>query len=129
MSQASSEPFNLQVLRQNGISVVSIDGYLGAPAGARLQELIEAQLAEGNSRFLLDVSGCRLISSPGVGSLMIMAMRVVEDFQGDVVLAGADELKLTVLEMAGFFNLAIAVPSRSDGMARLGADSGPSEKK
>ena len=112
--------FSLQASSVQGFPVVHLAGYLAADSREPFFALVEERLEKGEIRMVFDFSGCTLINSPGVVVLMDLAYRVVEDFKGQLVLTGLDELKMRVLKIAGVFPRIQAAPTIRDGLELLG---------
>jgi len=116
---APSQPFTVDLKSDEGIPILEIHGYYGPEAGIRTHEVVQSLLQKNQNRIIFDFTACKLISSPGVVALMKMTMEIVEDFQGDLAIAGLDNLKFTVLDMAGVFPMAIRAMSRQDAIRLL----------
>jgi len=98
--------FTLRQTNHRDFAVIEVEGYYAAEAGQETKTIVAELLANDRINIIMDFSACRLINSPGVVAIMQVAMEVVEDFGGKLVLVGLDDLKVTVLEMAGVIPLA-----------------------
>jgi len=102
-----------------GHGIVRVKGYFSGPAAKDARDQIENVLDEQRIRFLFDFSECNLINSPGVVGLTEITYRIVEDFQGRMVITGLDDLKIRVLKMAGIFPKSDIAATVDDGLKIL----------
>ncbi|NLI75043.1 MAG: hypothetical protein GX442_01220 [Candidatus Riflebacteria bacterium] len=112
--QVPAQPFSIDLRHEEGVPVLEMHGYFGQDAAARVQEIVTGLLAKGQIRMVFDFTPCKLINSPGVVGIMKVTMQIVEDFQGDLAITGLDNLKFTVLDMAGVFPMAQRATSRPE---------------
>jgi hypothetical protein len=101
---------------QSGVTVVKAKGYFSVEAGKTALAGVEGLLEMGKLLFVLDFSECAIINSPGIVAIMDLTYRIVEDFQGKLVLSGLDQLKKNVLKMAGVLAKAQVAESISEGL-------------
>ncbi|RCK78114.1 MAG: hypothetical protein OZSIB_1763 [Candidatus Ozemobacter sibiricus] len=113
------QPFSIELKSEAGLPVLEMHGYFGQEAAARAREILVDLLAKGQTRIIFDFSPCKLINSPGVVGIMKLTMEIVEDFQGDLAITGLDNLKFTVLDMAGVFPMAQRATSRAEAIRLL----------
>ena len=100
------DSYTLNLRDHQQIPIIAVTGYFAAEAGQESRTVVRELLEKGQTRISMDFSECRLINSPGVVAIMQIAMQFVEDYSGRIVLVGLDDLKITVLEMAGVLPLA-----------------------
>lgn len=74
--------------QEAGVTVVAIAGTLEAGTAPELGTRLDALLAEGIQRFVIDLSGLRFLDSSGIAVLVRLFKRV-RIGHGDVRLAGA----------------------------------------
>ncbi len=111
-------PFELAIDKQDGIPVAVARGYYDKEAGRKVLEEIGKLLLARQVFLVLDVSGCKVINSPGVASIVDLAIKVADDFQGRLFIAGLDPLKMKVFKVVGVFPLAEAVSSVEEGVRK-----------
>ncbi len=104
-----------------GIPVIAITGYFSKEGGEAVEAKINASLDGGRKKIVLDMSGCTVINSPGIAKLMEMAMKVIDDFQGALILVGLDNSKKQFLGMTGVLPLAGTAATLDEAFRTLGA--------
>lgn len=97
------KPFDMDQKTIDGMIVFHIKGYFSDYAGKKMQDTVDEHLKSGAAAFVFDFSGCPLINSPGIVAIANIAMKIVDDFRGRIVLCGLDDLKTSVLNVAGVF--------------------------
>lgn len=85
---------------EQGFPVVVISGYFDEDVGSKVLECTEGLLSAGKTSLVLDFGQCRAVNSLGVGKLVSLSMKVVEDFQGRLVLSGLKPIMVSVFEFA-----------------------------
>lgn len=113
------QKFQFSQRQQNDVVLLAPVGYLELDGGAEIKNAIEAALQNGILKFVVDFSKTELISSPGVAALLDLASRIVDDFNGTLSTFGLDKHHNAVLEMAGFFFLAIQAKDETSAMAAV----------
>lgn len=113
---ATTQPFSVDLKNEDGVPVLELHGYYGSDAGTRTREVVQSLLQKGQTHLIFDFSPCKLINSPGVVAIMKITMEIVEDFQGDLAITGLDNLKFTVLDMAGVFPMASRAATRQEAI-------------
>lgn len=113
---APTQPYSIDLKTEDGVPILEMHGYYGPEAGNRTRELVQGLLQKGQIRMVFDLSPCKLINSPGVVAIMKLTMEIVEDFQGDLAITGLDNLKFTVLDMAGVFPMASRAMTREEAI-------------
>ncbi len=117
------DAFSIRIESHDPVTIIRIQGYLALEAGQELHERLFDLLKQGKLRFLLDFSECKLISSPGVVSLLELVIKVTDDFRARIAISGLDDLKTKVFKMAGVSNIAPAFPQESQALGHLLKDS------
>ena len=115
------EPFSLSIEQRPGLAVATAAGYYDKEAGRKVNEAVSAVLMANRIYVVLDLSRCKVINSPGVASLVSLAIKVNDDFRGRLFLVGVDELKAKVFKVVGLTPLATAVPTIEAGVAEAAA--------
>lgn len=88
--------FNLD--KQNGTSVLRIEGELDALSVVDLRPTISGIGEEQPSRVLVDLSPLRLIDSSGVGAVVAL-FKVVRSYGGDLSVVGVRDQPLAILRL------------------------------
>ncbi|MBF0410658.1 MAG: STAS domain-containing protein [Candidatus Riflebacteria bacterium] len=86
--------------------VFKLKGYFGAEGGAQLISLVEEQLCKSKNTIVIDFSNCTVLCSPGVGCIIDISVKVVQESSGKLYITGVDQLKEKVLTLTGVTNLA-----------------------
>ena len=106
--------------------VLAVSGRLGHVSAARLEQALEDALASGARRVAIDLEGVDYISSAALVVLDGINSRL-HDAGGQLLLCALTEPALLVLELAGWRDRFVTVPSRDDAIWRL-ADVHPATK-
>ena len=104
---------------QDNLTILRVQGYLSDSLGLEIRNLVEVELLQGKTKILLDLESCSFISSLGISNLFALAIRVIEDFKGRMVLATPKPIMHKVLRLAGVSEMANVVESRQEGLALL----------
>ena len=81
-----------------GVTVIRVDGQLIVGNRGELKDLIQAALADGERRFVLDFARTGYIDSSGLGALVTMAKRAREA-GGEIRLAGLNDDLRSLFEL------------------------------
>jgi len=111
-----AEPFDLHTDFSQPVPIISIKGYLAREAGDQLVAQVEKLAAEHFVNFIFDLSQCKVISSPGVAAIMSITFKVLDDYQGKVVLLGLDSFKIQVLKMSRVIPMAHSVATLQEAL-------------
>ena len=114
-----AEIFDIKTDFSQKFPIISIRGYLARDAGAQLVSQVEKLAGEHNVNFIFDLSECKVISSPGVAAIMSITFKVLDDYQGKVVLLGLDPFKIQVLKMSRVIPMAYAVSTLKEALDYL----------
>ena len=104
-----------QTVVDTDIPVISLKGYFSGEGGQAVAREVDAALNLGRKRILIDLVGCTVINSPGIAVLMDLAMKIVDDFQGRLILVGLDNSKKQFLTMTGVLPLAGTAATVDEG--------------
>jgi anti-sigma B factor antagonist len=98
--------------------VLAVSGRLGHASAAHLKQALEDGLAAGARRVAIDLEGVDYISS---AALLVLdgINRRLHDAGGQFLLCALTEPALLVLELAGWRDRFVTVPSRADAIRRL----------
>src|SRR4051812_16385459 len=97
-------PFSLQKSSQEGISVISIEGYMDAHTAPEFERAIQNEVDAGNVRIVADCSRLTYISSAGLGVFMGFIEEIREQ-GGDIKICSLSPKVQQVFEMLGFQEL------------------------
>ena len=100
------ENFSLLNEIRDEIPVLSVAGYYEKPAGMKVNEEAAKHFESGKICLILDFSKCDVLSSPGVSTLVELAVDVSDNFGGSLFICGLDKLKEKVLKLVGLHTMA-----------------------
>lgn len=86
---------------EDGITVVQPDGRIDTEAAEQLDQVLQAALASGSHRIVVDMSKVEYISSAGLRSLAAVLVKC-RDEGGDMKLAALNERVARVFKIIGF---------------------------
>ena len=93
------------------ICVFHISGYCTGGTGEELWTLLEGRVPHLPRKLVWDFSKCGAVNSPGIVSLLEVALRVVDDFDCRLVMTGLTEVQIKVFELAPLLPLAEHAPT------------------
>jgi anti-sigma B factor antagonist len=106
-------PFRIDTSRLDDISVVVLDGQVDAHTAPKFEEAIQAELAAGHRRIVVDCAKLTYISSAGLGVFMSFIEEIREQ-GGDIKICSVIPKVQTTFEILGFqdiFDIAADVPA------------------
>lgn len=109
-SDQKGASFTCTLTRQEDIPIVLVQGYYNDRAGARVHTLAKPEMIRGCKSLIIDLSGCNLINSPGVVTVIELGLAGSEEYGCRVIVCGLDKVKTNVFEVAGVFNFAEIAP-------------------
>jgi anti-sigma B factor antagonist len=121
-----ANPFTLNVLTKDGLSLISLEGYLDAHTAPKFEAAIQSELDEKRSSIIVDCSKLTYISSAGLGVFMTF-IEEVREIGGDIKLCGLVPKVRHTFEILGFqdiFELLDDVPAAVASFASKGAAEG-----
>jgi anti-sigma B factor antagonist len=86
---------------EDGIAVVSPDGRIDTSAAEQLDQALQAVMAGGTYKIVVDMAGVEYISSAGLRSLAAVLVKC-RDEGGDMKLAALNERVTRVFKIIGF---------------------------
>jgi anti-anti-sigma factor len=86
---------------EGDVTVVVPDGRIDTAAAERLDEVLQAAVAGGNHRIVMDMSRVEYISSAGLRSLAAVLVKCREE-GGDMKIAAVNERVTRVFRIIGF---------------------------
>lgn len=91
---------------RDNIQIIGLAGYFSPESVPQFDQLIDNLLRAGKTRIVLDFSACKIVASPGIGSILDNSLKVTEDFRGALAIVGLDQVKKKVFSMAGILEIA-----------------------
>jgi len=114
-----NQAFQISVQEKQGLPVVTITGFFGEEAGDRLLPMVQGFLSQGKAAVILDFTGCTVIASPGIGSLIEITGIAVTEMKRRIAFTGLDAFKIKVLSMVRVTELAQVAPTVNEALTLL----------
>lgn len=97
-------PFAISTTHNNGISIITLDGFVDAHTAPNFEAAIQTELDAGHTRIIVDCSKLNYISSAGLGVFMSFFEEVREQ-NGDIKISGLVPKVRHTFEILGFHDL------------------------
>jgi anti-sigma B factor antagonist len=97
-------PFAISTAHNNGISIITLDGFVDAHTAPNFETAIQTELDAGHVRLVVDCSQLNYISSAGLGVFMSF-IEEVRDQNGDIKISGLVPKVRHTFEILGFHDL------------------------
>ncbi len=97
-------PFAISTAHTNGISIITLDGFVDAHTAPNFETVIQTELDAGHVRIVVDCSKLNYISSAGLGVFMSF-IEEVRDQNGDIKISGLVPKVRHTFEILGFHDL------------------------
>jgi anti-anti-sigma factor len=88
----------------DGVTVLSLMGSIDAMTAPKITEFIQGQIARGNNKLVMDMSGVDYTSSAGL-RVLLGAIKETRAQSGDLRLTGIQPDVQKVLNLSGFTNI------------------------
>ena len=88
----------------DGVTIISIKGSIDAITSPDITKYIQEQVANGNAKLVVDLSGVDYTSSAGL-RVLLGATKDTRSNSGDIRLTGIQPDVQKVLKMSGFLNI------------------------
>lgn len=88
----------------DGVTVISLTGSIDAMTAPKITEFIQNQIAKGNIKLVVDLSGVDYTSSAGL-RVLLGAIKDTRSQSGDLRLSGIQPDVQKVLNLSGFTNI------------------------
>ena len=121
-----ANPFVLNVVAKDGLSLISLEGYLDAHTAPKFEEAIQDEIDQKRISIIVDCSKLTYISSAGLGVFMTF-IEEIREMGGDIKLCGLVPKVRHTFEILGFqdiFELLDDVPAAVQSFASKGAAEG-----
>lgn len=106
-------PFALRTAEQDGVCVISLEGFLDAHTAPQFEQMVQTEVQNGQYRLLVDCASFTYISSAGLGVFMSF-VEEIRDRNGDIKICGLVPKVRHTFEILGFqdiFDLLDDVPA------------------
>lgn len=106
-------PFALETTLQDGLTIISLKGYLDAHTAPEFERAIQSEIDAGHFHIIVDCQELTYISSAGLGVFMSFIEEIREQ-GGDIKICGLTPKVQQVFDILGFpglYDLCADVPS------------------
>lgn len=90
---------------EKGVPVFFIRGYFTEMGNRELRRLVDPLLETGQTRIVLDFSGCTVINSLGIAGAMDLSFEIIDELEGRIAFSGLNKIIRNALEIAGLIPL------------------------
>jgi len=106
--------------RQQGVVIVAPSGRVDSTTSSSLEQRLNALLAAGDRRIVVDFGGVDYISSAGLRVMLTLAKKT-RDTRGALALCALGDSVREVFTLAGFLPLFSVEADRASALARVAA--------
>lgn len=110
--------FELELRAEGPATIASVAGTVDAVTAPRLAEALQAEVAAGRHRLVVDLSAVEYVSSAGLRALLA-AVKAARAAGGDVVVAAARPAVFEVFELAGLTSILAFHPGVGEAVTGL----------
>ncbi len=93
--------FSIRRATQDGLTILSLDGFLDAHTAPEFETAMQQELDAGHNKLIVDCQGLSYISSAGLGVFMSF-LEEIREGGGDIKICGPSPKVLQVFEILGF---------------------------
>jgi hypothetical protein len=96
---ADGGPITFQMV--GGVPVFLAPPYFAGETGQELHQQVAQLFQQGSNRLVIDFRACKVVTSPGISSLMDLALKLGDDYRGKMAFANLDQVKTQVFTLVG----------------------------
>ncbi len=96
-----ANPFAIGKGSRDGLSILSLEGYLDAHTAPQFEKAVEDEFEAGHIRMVVDCAKLTYISSAGLGVFMSF-VEEIREAGGDIKICGLTPKVMQVFEILGF---------------------------
>jgi len=104
--------------KENGITILTVDGNLDAEGTQAMEEKVLALLEGGDTQLLFDFSGLDYINSSGL-RVLVLAYQRLKKASGKVAICGVKDYIQEVFEVSGYDKIFPLFTSRDDAVTSM----------
>lgn len=104
--------------KENGITILAINGNLDADGTASMEEKVVALLESGETQLLFDFSGLDYINSSGL-RVLVLAYQRLKKSSGKVAICGVKDYIQEVFEVSGYDKIFPLFTERTDALSSM----------
>ena len=107
---------NIAERAENGVTVFVLEGRIDTQGAVEMDKALQAAVAQGKHKMVLDMTGVRYISSAGLRTLADVLTKN-KQANGDLKLAALNQRVMRVLQVIGFDNFFSIHEAAQDAIA------------
>ena len=100
----------------DGVTVFDVEGKIDTSTSPDAQRAIDARMAEGVSKILVDLSKVDFVSSTGLRVFLVTAKRL-NGSGGSLRLCGLNDVVAEIFEISGFDTILDVFPNRDEALS------------
>lgn len=115
-------PFVLQTSQQDGLSIITLEGFVDAHTAPYFESAIQTEMDAGRTKIIVDCTKLNYISSAGLGVFMSF-IEEIREVGGDIKICGLISKVKHTFEILGFqdiFEMVDDQPSAAQRFAQEG---------
>jgi anti-sigma B factor antagonist len=113
-----ANPFSIHKSTEQGLSVLSLEGYLDAHTAPEFEKAVQAEFEAGRVRMVVECTRLSYISSAGLGVFMSF-IEEIRTAGGDIKICGLAPKVFQVFDILGFSALFDIVPDLPAAIQRF----------
>ncbi|MGH9841436.1 MAG: STAS domain-containing protein [Blastocatellia bacterium] len=113
-------PFAIQTSVEDGLSIVSLDGFVDAHTAPQFENAIQSEVDAGRNRIIVNCEKLNYISSAGLGVFMSF-IEEVRERGGDIKICGLVPKVKHTFEILGFQDIFDMLDDQSSAIQRFTA--------
>jgi anti-anti-sigma factor len=113
-----SEALQLHVERHGEVGVLEVSGYINNMGGEQIADVCNSMIDEGVHRFLLDLSGCKIVNSIGI-SILIEIIEKVNELGGKLGFCCVTPTIGKTFRIMGLLQHCTLHETREEGLAQV----------
>ena len=111
-------PFALHKSQQDGLSLITVEGFLDAHTAPHFEKAIQTEIDAGHNRIVVDCEKLTYISSAGLGVFMSF-VEELREAGGDIKICGLTPKVRGVFDMLGFQEIFDLVDDQQTAVRRF----------
>ncbi|MDX2031349.1 MAG: STAS domain-containing protein [Blastocatellia bacterium] len=115
-----ANPFAIHTSSENGLSIISLDGFVDAHTAPQFENAIQSEIDAGRNRILVNCEKLNYISSAGLGVFMSFIEEVREQ-GGDIKICGLVPKVKHTFEILGFQDIFDMLDDQPSAIERFAA--------
>lgn len=113
-------PFEIKTSVENGLSIISLDGFVDAHTAPQFENAIQSEIDAGRNRIIVNCEKLNYISSAGLGVFMSFVEEVRER-SGDIKICGLTPKVRHTFDILGFQDIFDMVDDQASAVGRFAA--------